>query len=322
MSSQTRRTLEDFDNQHDFERLSADILNALGYSDVEPMAPRGGADGAQDIKFREGDAAGIAFATLDKRIKGKFKHDLAQQSDAEGLIALFCNVDVSPAMKLAFSRDAIAKGFRLQIFDLERIRSLLDSTLKELRRRYLHIDDEIAERLRVDVSKLLTFPDAIADEPPAPTKLERMLTNRLPRRLFELLMRYSESDVREVPGIGTQLHAHMKTYYGFRQAVKTFEGALFTRIAAVMGPELSFPGACHIHLEYALFRFSEITKEQVSAGANFLNWGITWESAERMFEKLAADSALTSQVAELNRQREALDQSVRQVALLEPDIAT
>ena len=53
--SQTRRALEEFDNQHDFERMSADILNALGYQDVEPMAPRGGPDFGRDIKFRDGD---------------------------------------------------------------------------------------------------------------------------------------------------------------------------------------------------------------------------------------------------------------------------
>jgi len=38
MLNQTRRALEDFDNQHEFERLAADVLNALGYSGVEPMA--------------------------------------------------------------------------------------------------------------------------------------------------------------------------------------------------------------------------------------------------------------------------------------------
>jgi hypothetical protein len=32
MLSQTRRALEDFDNQHDFERMAADILNGLGYA--------------------------------------------------------------------------------------------------------------------------------------------------------------------------------------------------------------------------------------------------------------------------------------------------
>lgn len=316
MSSQTRRVLQDFDNQHDFERLSADILNALGYQDVEPMAPRGGADGGQDIKFREGDVPGIAFATLEKRIKEKFAGDLAKQSNGEGLIALFCNVDVTPMMKVAFSKDANAKGFTLQVFDLERIRSLLDSTLKEIRRRYLHIDDEIAERLRAEVSKLLGFPDAIPDEALPPTQLERMLSNKLPRRLFDLLMRYDARGVVEVPGAGPDLHSHLTTYYEFRKAVLAFERQLLDRIAATMGDESRFPAACRIHLNYALRRFIGVTKERVRAGANFLNYDITWDSAERMFESLTADLALTSRATDLNRQREALDESVRQVAAI------
>src|SRR5215510_13591012 len=100
MLSQTRRALEDFDNQHDFERMAADILNTLGYSDVEPMAPGGGPDGGRDIRFREGDSPGVAFVTLDKNIREKFKRDLAKQAESEGTIALFCNVGVSPSAKL------------------------------------------------------------------------------------------------------------------------------------------------------------------------------------------------------------------------------
>jgi hypothetical protein len=44
MLRQTRRTLEDFDNHHDFERMSADILNALGYLSIE-LAQRSSEDG-------------------------------------------------------------------------------------------------------------------------------------------------------------------------------------------------------------------------------------------------------------------------------------
>ena len=113
MLSQTRHAIQEFDNQHDFERMAADVLNALGYQDVEPMAPGGGTDGGKDIKFRDGDTPGIAFVTLEKRIGPKFRRDLAKQNDTWGLVALFCNVNVSPAVKLDFAKQAIAKGFRL-----------------------------------------------------------------------------------------------------------------------------------------------------------------------------------------------------------------
>ena len=138
--------------------LAADVLNALGYTKVEPMAPGGGPDAGRDILFCEGDTAGIAFVTLDKDIRDKFRSDLDKQEDAEGVIALFCNTDVSLPRKLRFAKDAVAKGYRLEVFDLERLRSLLDTSLKDVRRRYLGIADEIAARLRSDVSRLLPFP--------------------------------------------------------------------------------------------------------------------------------------------------------------------
>ena len=184
--------------------MAADVLNALGYSSVEPMAPRGGSDGGRDIRFKEGDTPGLAFVTLDKKIRDKFKRDLLKQHDSQGVIALFCNVDVSPSQKLDFAKDAIGKGYRLEVFDLERLRSLLDSSLKDLRRRYLGIDDEVAGRLRSEITKLLRFPDAIADRLGAPTVVEGLLINQLPRRLFEVLLTYEERDVagpRYRPGL-------------------------------------------------------------------------------------------------------------------------
>src|SRR5437588_12316405 len=118
MLSKTRRGIEDFDNQHDFERMAADILNGLGYQAVEPMAPGGGGDKGQDIRFRDGDPAGVALVTLEKKVRGKFKLDLAKQPKAQGVIALFCNVDVSPSLKLEFAKAANAKGYMLEVFDL------------------------------------------------------------------------------------------------------------------------------------------------------------------------------------------------------------
>jgi hypothetical protein len=190
--------------RHEFERLAADVLNALGYAAVEPMAPAGGPDGGRDIRFREGDAPGIGFVALEKKIREKFTRDLAKQPEAEGVIALFSNQVVSPSLKLQFAREGLAKGYRLEVFDLERLRSLLDSSLKDVRRRYLGIDDETAARLRSDVQKLMRFPSAIPDTSPPATLVETLLADKIPRRLFDLLLSYDESVVDEVPGLGRQ----------------------------------------------------------------------------------------------------------------------
>lgn len=308
MLSQTRRALEDFDNQHDFERMGADVLNALGYSNVEPMAPGGGADSGRDITFKEGDSPGIAFVTLEKKIRYKFKSDLVKQNNAEGVIVLFCNVDVSPTMKLEFAKEAITKGYRLEVFDLERLRSLLDSSLKDVRRRYLKIDDEVAAQLRSEVSKLLRFPAAIPDVSAPPTLIEKMLVNKTPCRLFDLLMRYEEKDVLEVPWIGSALHKHLTTYYLFRQEALQLEDSLITRIGQMVG--VRFRVAWQIYYKYMMMRFGGITKEAVIAGGDFLNYGITWDDAERVFAELSNDRSVSSDVSELFLLHESLIQGL------------
>ncbi len=295
MLNQTRRTLEDFDNQHEFERLAADVLNSLGYSDVEPMAPAGGADGGRDIKFKEGESLGIAFVTLDKRIREKFKSDLAKQPRGEGGLILFCNVDVSPAMKIVFAKNAINLGYTLEVFDLERLRSLLDSSLKDIRRRYLGIDDAVAARLRSDVTKLLRFPDAFLDESPSGGRLEGIFDNQLPHKLFDLLMAHDERDVLEVPGIGGALHKHMTDYYGFRQQASHLEEELMLKIGALWKPSLA--PALRIHFRYSVMRFAGQSSNEISAGVDFRNYGITWDNAENIFEKLSEDTGVCSLIS-------------------------
>jgi hypothetical protein len=65
MLSLTKKALEEFDNQHDFERMAADILNGLGYKHVTPIAPRGGSDGGKRQVMRGHVVCGkaMAFAT-------------------------------------------------------------------------------------------------------------------------------------------------------------------------------------------------------------------------------------------------------------------
>jgi hypothetical protein len=308
MLNQTRRSLEDFDNQHDFERMAAEILNLIGYSNVEPMAPGGGPDSGRDIRFSEGDVPGVAFVTLNKKIRDKFKRDLEKQNQAGGLLALFCNIDVTPAMKLDFTKEAINKGYRLDVFDLERLRSLLDSSLKDIRRRYLKIDDEIAAKLRSEVTKLLRFPDASSEAKTPPTLVEAILADKLPCRLFDLLMHYEENDIKEIPGIGTALHNHLTTYYQFRQEAIKAESDLLYSIGQIVG--VKFPAGWRIYLKYVMMRFDDIPKETIISWGNFLNYSITWDDAEKVFAQLSAETTVSSRVLGLFELHESLRQSL------------
>jgi tetratricopeptide (TPR) repeat protein len=144
MYSKTLAYLEKFDNQHEFERMCADILNALTYDDVAPIAPRGGSDGGIDITFTtKSGGKGAASVTLRKDIDVKFKEDFFQRKHGEfDKYILFCTAHLTAYQKQKFSeycRTTLQAQF--VSFDIEALRSLLDSTLRHIRQDYLHLSD-------------------------------------------------------------------------------------------------------------------------------------------------------------------------------------
>src|SRR5262245_52507870 len=131
MFSLTHKALEDFDNQHDFERMCAAILNAQGYRDVVLMAPRGGSDGGRDITFTTPiGEKGLACVTLRKDINQKFDEDFSQRSAGEyAKYVLFCNVYLTVQQKgkfVVYCKDNLIAGFVPQ--DIEALRAILDSS--------------------------------------------------------------------------------------------------------------------------------------------------------------------------------------------------
>jgi hypothetical protein len=159
-------------------------------------------------------------------------------------------------------------------------------------------DDRVAAKLRSEVGKLLRFPDAFPDKTsPSVGILESMLVNQLPRRVFDLLMGYEERDVREVPGMGTKLQQHMNDYYAFRQEISRVEESVVIKIGKHTSCE--FRAAWAILYRYSMMRFGGLAQNAIIAGGNFLNYGITWDEAERVYETLSQEPSVASAVSEL-----------------------
>lgn len=159
MLSLTQAALEAFDNQHDFERMAADVLNACGCTDVVLQAPRGGSDGGRDILFSyDGGRKGLAWVTLRKDIEKKFHEDAGMRRMEEySKYYLFCTVYLTSGQKNAFSRYCQATlGADFIPQDCEALRSLLDARFPDLRERYLR-------HVRLPVSRLFQLPGVVPD---------------------------------------------------------------------------------------------------------------------------------------------------------------
>ena len=146
MYTHTIAALEKFDNQHDFERMCADLLNAQGYRDVVLIAPRGGSDGGMDIIFTtESGGKGLACVTLRDDIETKFKEDFYKREVGEfEKYILFCTAYLTASQKLKFTKYCLDNLQALFVpMDIEAMRSLLDSSFRHIRAQYLYIGDEL-----------------------------------------------------------------------------------------------------------------------------------------------------------------------------------
>jgi hypothetical protein len=70
-----------------------------------------------------------------------------------------------------------------------------------------------------------------------------------------------------------------------------------------------------IYLRYAVMRFAGLSKDEITRGSDFLNYGITWEDAERVFTQLSAEAMISSDVFELFRFHASLRQQVKDLTL-------
>ena len=100
--------------------------------------------------------------------------------------------------------------------------------------RVKQLNDDAAAKLESEVSNLLHYPDAARDGAKPPTIFEGRLANQMPRRLFDLLINYSDAAILNVPNIGNALRDHKVGYYGFRQRVKGLEATLTPRIGEMV----------------------------------------------------------------------------------------
>jgi hypothetical protein len=155
----------------------------------------------------------------------------------------------------------------------------------------------VPTKLRSEVKKLLRFPAAISDSSEIPTLIEQLAADKSPRHLFELLMQFDEKDIREVPEIGDTLQKQRDGYYRFREQAMRVESDLISRVGRIVG--VRFPQAWGIYLRYVLMRFGGMSKDAIISAGNFLNFGITWDDAERVFQSLSEDASVSSEISKL-----------------------
>lgn len=137
------------------ERLCAGVLSIEGFSAVDPQHPLGGPDELKDVLCRRGLTQFVAAAYFPTtkptfaQIRSKFVGDLGgvQQNDARGFV-FFVNQMLTISERQGLKQLARAKAESIELYHLERLRSVLDSPRGcGLRLEYLRIPMTYEEQI-------------------------------------------------------------------------------------------------------------------------------------------------------------------------------
>lgn len=86
------------------------------------------------------------------------------------------------------------------------------------------------------------------------------------------------------------------------------ENDLISRIGPIALTRI--PAGWQIYVQYAVMRFAGMSKDVIIAGGDFLNYGITWDDAERVFTQLSAEAVVCSEVSGLFLSHKRLSQQM------------
>jgi hypothetical protein len=163
--------------------------------------------------------------------------------------------------------------------------------------------EEALSSLRSEIEELAEFPNRPDISEPR-TLLEQHAVNKLPHRLFIILNKYYKQTITSVPKVGEELFKYKKTYYNFESGEYDFENEATSQIGKIVS--VRFRQAWTIYFRYFLLRSGGLTKQQIIDGGDILNYSITWDDAERVFDELTKDPAIGQPMAEKFSLRESI----------------
>ena len=288
MLSLTKKALEEFDNQHDFERMCADIINALGNKNVVPIAPRGGSDGGKDITFTTPSGGkGLACATLRNDSDTKFHEDFSQRKRGEfELYYFFTNQYLTAGQKKKYIRYGLdSLDAELIPLDLEGLRSLLDSALKTTRKQFLQIDDDNSLQIKGHLTQVLKYPKTLSHSKynDRASFIEFKWTEPYQREIYYYLYDYADEELALIPEIGSLLVEYKEFYYKFRDETDN----LYAMAIDVIGKNVAvrFMEGWRIYLDYFLLRAIGMEMAEIAKFIG-LNYEITFTDCERIYNLL------------------------------------
>jgi len=156
------------------------------------------------------------------------------------------------------------------------------------------LEQKTSIEIKSEIAEVARFPDAPDTSPPR-TLIEMLFVNKLPHRIYVILDRHTKREISNVSDVGEALDRYKQEYYDFQSLAASWENDLTTKIGTKV--VVRFRQGWRIYLQYVILRFTGNTKDVIIAGGDFLNYDITWDDAERVFQELQNDPVVAQETA-------------------------
>jgi hypothetical protein len=320
MLTLTQKALEEFDNQHDFERMCADVLNSLGYQDVVLIAPKGGSDGGRDITFTTPDGKkGLACVSLREDSNNKFNEDFGRRTKGEyEKYVFFTNRYLTFEQKLKYQKYCIdSLEAELLPQDREALRSLLDSALKEVRKKWLHIDDESSAQLKKRIFNWLKYQQKLPPENyrDRASLAEWVLTTAVQREIYYVIADVDDDEIKLIPGIGDTLWRFKEHYYNLCLRLNVVTKKSHDLIHTQTRTLFQFQHGWQMIYKYILLRLTGQSPESVSQQVP-LNYDISPEQCEATYQLVFKDKVFAEELTSVGSELEQLDADIQKITTM------
>jgi hypothetical protein len=162
-----------------------------------------------------------------------------------------------------------------------------------------------------NVLNAISFPSPVQIKSGAQSLLETTFADQMPRVVFDTLVQYDDLTITNIPKAGESLRDFKRDYYRLRGDLAAFERDVLDNIGSNV--TVRFREGWAIYYQYALMRFGGMSKEQIIAKGDFLNYEITWDDAERVFGRLSQDTNVSARLLQLSSRWREFQKQLNQI---------
>ena len=214
---------------------------------------------------------------------------------------MFSNRYISAKQKLIFAKYCISElDAELITQDNEALRSLLDSALKEVRLKYLHIDNDNTEQIKKHLRGVIKYSATLSKEnyKDKANKGEWIATTPMEREIYYYITGMDDEDIVEIPTLGVLLLSYKENYYSMVVLLIELIKLCRAEIRKITKTEFQFIHGWDIYFRYYFFRNSGLSQKDVK---NLIptNYDISYQDCEdflKSTKKIESIQKLSSEI--------------------------